>query len=94
MQIDEFIIISPREFEEYTKQKARITALVATNKFIVRELECKDALIGELRGSLAAQVAASEHLKQRNSELLRFAKRVVAMAESAPECVLDRRLPL
>ena len=82
--IDAFIIISPREFEEYTKQKARITALTATNKFLAKEADCKTALIKELRETIVAQ-------HKKNISLMQFAKRMIATAESAPECVMDRR---
>lgn len=82
--IDAFIIISPREFEEYTKQKARITALTATNKFLAKEADCKTALIKELRETIVAQ-------HKENISLMQFAKRMIATAESAPECVMDRR---
>lgn len=90
MQIDKlesFILVSPEEFMSYKKQESRITALSATNKFLSRELDCKTAEIKELRETIAAQ-------HQDSIEVMRFAKRIVAMAESAPECVLDRRLPL
>lgn len=82
-----FVVISLSEFEEYTKQKARITALVATNKFLAREADCKTAEIKELRETIVAQ-------HKENTRLMQFAKRMIATAESAPECVMDRRLPL
>ena len=91
MQIDEllnnldaFILVSPGELAEYKKQAARITALTATNKFLAKEADCKTALIKELRDTIVAQ-------HKENISLMQFAKRIVAMAESAPECVMDRR---
>ena len=100
--IDAFIIISPREFEEYTKQKARITALTATNKFLAKEADCKTALIKELRETIVAQHKENISLMQFAKRmiataesapvsLMQFARRMIAAAESAPECVMDRR---
>ena len=80
--IDAFIIISPRE---YKKQAARITALTATNKFLAKEADCKTALIKELRETIVAQ-------HKENISLMQFAKRMIATAESAPECVMAKEV--
>ena len=82
--LDAFILVSPGELAEYKKQAARITALTATNKFLAKEADCKTALIKELRETIVAQ-------HKENISLMQFAKRMIATAESAPECVMDRR---